>query len=144
MRPLRLTKQTWAVVAEWAGEQGQGNQRLALEFLRALIDGSWIEEFDNVPANTEVVTVFLAPRVPAYMTIHEERGVEHGSVFTIEHDPGPEPLDTGEKLGVEPEPEPGLDDEGRRPPEGPAEMYPEPNEDADAFAKRLEEFRRTS
>lgn len=143
MRPLRLTKQTWAVVADWAGEQDSGRQRLAAKFLQSLMDGSWVDDFDNDLAKSEVVTVFLAPRVPAYMTIHERDGVEYGSVFTFEHDRDAESFDTGETLGVDPEPVPGFDDEGRRPPPELDELHPEPNETQEEYERRLRRFRRS-
>ncbi|MFF4241478.1 hypothetical protein ACFYYL_36925 [Actinomadura geliboluensis] len=142
MRPLRLTKTTWGVVADWAGDQEPARQRLAAKLLRSLMDGSWEDEFRNNPASSEVVEVRLDPRIPAYMTIYEEGGVEYGDVFTIEDDPrGGEPFDTGELLGVDPEPQEGLDDEGRRPPIEDPEVYAEPDEEPDAFAKRLKGMR---
>ncbi|GAA4391428.1 hypothetical protein GCM10023088_68570 [Actinomadura verrucosospora] len=146
MRPLRLTKTTWKVVAEWAGSQTPEKQRLAAKFLRALLDGSWVAEFDNTPTSPEVVTVLLdSPRVPAYMTIFEADGVEFGEVFAIEDDPqAGEYFDTGERLGVDPEPEAGLDGDGRRPPPDPPELYPEPGEGPEEFAQRVQEFRRSS
>jgi hypothetical protein len=142
MRPLRLTKQTWRVVADWAGDQPPGRQREAVRLLRALMDGSWDDEFDHNPASPEVVAVLVAPHHPAYMRIYEEDGVDYGDVFTIESDPGVQGPDSGEELGVDPEPVAGLDDEGRRPPPEPPELYAEPYESAEDFAKRAEEYRR--
>lgn len=146
MRPLRLTKTTWEVVAEWAGSQTPAKQRLAAKFLRALMDGSWDAEFDHIPTSPEVVTVLLdPPRVPAYMTIFEADGVEFGQVFAIEDDSrAGESFDTGERLGVDPEPEAELDGDGRRPPPDPPELYPEPGEGPEEFAHRARGFRRLS
>lgn len=144
MRPLRLTKKTWQVVADWAGEQPPARQRLALKFLRSLMDGSWVDDFDNIPTNTEGVTVFLErPKLPAFMTVYEDGGFEYGNVFDIEDDPGDDGPDNGELLGVDPEPQPGLDDEGRRPPADPPELYPEPGESQEEYERRLRRFRRS-
>lgn len=146
LRPLRLTKETWRVVAGWAEEWGPEHQRLAAKLLLTLMEGTWINEWkwSKGTVNPELVEIELDRQNPVYMTVYEDGGVDFANVFTHVPDPSAgEAFDTGERLGVEPEPVPGLDDEGRRPPPEPDELHAEPNETQEEYERRLRRFRRS-